>query len=181
MPRRDLSSIEPYDKKSESWRAIVETPKASPHKYDYEPKFDCFCLAKTLPEGMTFPFDFGFIPGTLADDGDPLDILVLLDFPAASGIMVKIRLVGDIRAEQKEKNEPWERNDRLIGVAQHSRSLADIKSLDDLRPGMLDEVAEFFTQYNRLDGKAFRAAGTCDAKEAEAMVRKAIKAFEKDD
>ena len=171
----DLTKLPAFDEESECWHAVIETPKGSHHKFDFEPKFGCFELKRTLPEGMTFPLDFGFIPSTLGDDGDPVDVLVVLDFPAALGAMVKIRLIGAILAEQKEKNEDWIRNDRLIAVAGHSRTLADIKSLDDLRPEQFDQLIEFFKQYNKLDGKHFRSAGNCDAKEAAALVRKGMK------
>ena len=72
---------------------------------------------------MTFPLDFGFVPSTLGDDGDPLDVLVVLDFPASLGALVKVRLIGVIEAEQKEKGEDWFRNDRILAVAGHSRTL----------------------------------------------------------
>src|SRR5438874_12249969 len=130
----DLTKLPAFDEESECWHAVIETPKGSHHKFDFEPKFGCFELKRTLPEGMTFPLDFGFIPSTLGGDGDPLDILVVLDFPAQMGALIKVRLLGCITAEQREEGEKWERNDRFIAVAANSRTLADTKPLDDLRP-----------------------------------------------
>ena len=73
---------------------------------------------------MTFPFDFGFVPSTLGEDGDPLDILVLMDAPVVPGCVIRARLIGAIEAKQKAKGESWERNDRLIAVAVHALSAA---------------------------------------------------------
>jgi len=128
---------------------------------------------------MTFPLDFGFVPSTRADDGDPIDILVMPDFPAAMGAIVKVRLIGGMEAEQKEKGGKWTRNDRLIAVAGHSRMLADVKSLDDLRPAQLDELTAFFEQYNKLEGKKFRCIGHCDAKGVARLIHAAMKKFGK--
>jgi len=174
----NLIKIPAFDRK-EACYAIIETPKGSHHKFDYDPDLACFMLNKTLPEGMTFPLDFGFIPSTLADDGDPVDVLVILEFPASMGAVIKIRLIGGIRAEQREKNGKWEENDRLIAVALHTRTFANINSLEDLSPGTLDQLIAFFEQYNKLEGKEFRCKGTCAGKQARALVEKGIKAFKK--
>ncbi|HLY06294.1 MAG TPA: inorganic diphosphatase [Rhizomicrobium sp.] len=175
----NLIKIPAFDRKGDCCHAVIETPKGSHHKFDYDPDLACFQLKKTLPEGMSFPLDFGFVPSTLADDGDPVDILVVLDFPAAMGALVKVRLIAGIEAEQREKNGKWERNDRLIAVADHSRTLADVKALDDLGPGSLDQLIAFFEQYNKLEDKEFRCVGTSTPKGARALVEKGIKAFKK--
>jgi inorganic pyrophosphatase len=175
MSHADLTKLPAFDEESDSWHAVIETPQGSHHKFDFDPDLGCFVLKKTLPQGMTFPLDFGFIPSTLADDGDPTDVLVVLDFPSQSGALIKIRLIGAIQAEQKEKGEDWARNDRLIAVAAHSDTLANIKSLDDLRPPQLDQLIQFFHQYNKLEGKQFRSIGNCDAKAAVALARKGVK------
>lgn len=174
-----LINIAAFDKTSKRCHAVIETPKGSHHKFDYNPDLSCFELGKTLPEGMTFPLDFGFIPSTLAEDGDPVDVLVVLEFPAAMGAVLKVRLIGGIRAEQREKNGKWEENDRLIAVADHSRTLADVKTLDDLQPGTVDQLIAFFEQYNKLEGKEFRSTGTCAARGAKSLVEKGMKAFDK--
>jgi inorganic pyrophosphatase len=174
MASRDLTQLPAYDADARCWRAIIETPRSSAHKYDYEPALDCYVLKRTLPEGMCFPLDFGFFPGTLAEDGDPVDVLVLLDQPAVCGVLVKVRLIGAIQARQKEKAGPWKRNDRLIAVAGHSRALAGVKSLDDMRPSQLDELVEFFVHYNKFEGRKFDALGFGDAKKAEKLLRAGV-------
>jgi inorganic pyrophosphatase len=173
-----LSQLPVFD--DDGLRAVVETPKGSPNKYDYNPDYGCFELAKTLPQGMTFPFDFGFIPSTKGEDGDSLDILVLMDFPAVTGCVVSVRLLGCIKAEQKEKGEKPLRNDRFIAVAKDSRTLSDVKVLADLRSGLLHEIKEFFIQYNRLANKKFTPIGDCDAKAALALVKAGAKTFAKE-
>lgn len=166
-----LSQLPLFNRKGDCLRAVIETPKGSPNKYDYDPRCDCFELAKTLPEGMTFPYDFGFVPSTLGDDGDPLDILILMDFPAPVGCVVNVRLIGCLRAKQKEKGKKAVRNDRFIAITRDSRALADVESIDDLRPGLMDEIKAFFVEYNRLAGKKFKPLGDCNAKEALALVK----------
>ncbi|WP_336488802.1 inorganic diphosphatase [Methylobacterium nigriterrae] len=150
---------------------VIETPKGSPNKYAYAEAFGTFQFKMVLPEGMSFPYDFGFIPSTKGADGDPLDILILLDAPAFPGCVLEARLVGVIEAEQRERDGTWERNDRLIGVAVKARTHAHIHALSDLRPGMLDEVEAFFAQYNQLAGKDFRVVRRGDAEAALALVR----------
>ena len=175
---RILSDLPTFDEAGDL-TVIIETPRGSSHKYDYDPAADVFELAKTLPEGMSFPYDFGFIPSTLADDGDPLDVLVLIDQPAMTGCRLKARLIGGIVAEQREQGGDWLRNDRLLAGVRHSHQHQGVHKLDDLRPGLLDEVAEFFVQYNKEEGRKFRSLGNCDDKAAMALVEKSIKRFKK--
>jgi inorganic pyrophosphatase len=105
MPRRTarhISAISPFDKNGDL-RVVIETPRGSRNKYSYDPDCDCMQLSTVLPEGMIFPYDFGFIPSTLGDDGDPLDILILMDEPVVPGCIVRTRLIGAIQAQQREK------------------------------------------------------------------------------
>src|ERR1700756_5968176 len=103
----------------DTFQVIIETPKASRNKYRYDPKQGIFTLSKVLPEGMVFPHDFGFLPQTLAPDGDPIDVLLLMDEPAFPGISVKGRLIGVIEGEQVAGKKKI-RNDRLVGIAEES-------------------------------------------------------------
>ncbi len=150
---------------------VIETPKGSPNKYAYAEAFGTFQFKMVLPEGTSFPYDFGMIPSTKGADGDPLDILVVMDAPVFPGCLLEARLVGVIEAEQRESDGTWERNDRLIGVAVKARTHAHVHGLDDLRPGMLDEVEAFFGHYNQLAGKDFKVLRRGDAEAARALVR----------
>src|ERR1700754_1404955 len=102
----DLTSLSnELDPSKATCRAIIETPKGSRNKFDYDPETNLFMLGGLLPEGMMFPFDFGFIPSTLGEDGDPVDILVLMDAPAHSGCLIDVRIIGIIKAEQSEEGK----------------------------------------------------------------------------
>jgi inorganic pyrophosphatase len=172
-----LSETATFDKKSGYLRVIIETPKGSRNKYDYDPDCDCLELATVLPEGMVFPFDFGFVPSTLRDDGDPLDVLVLMDTAVVPGCVVRTRLVGVIKAKQKEKGKEWIRNDRLIAVAVKAEGHAVARSLADLQPNPVRNIEAFFSQYNRLRSRKFKPIGEGDRQEAEWLTRQGMKAF----
>jgi|SRR5438270_9733065 len=155
-------------------QVVVETPKGSRNKYAFDPKRRTFRLKKVLPEGMSFPLDFGFIPSTEADDGDPLDVLLLMDQPVFPGCLVDARLIGVMEAEQSEDGKT-NRNDRLIAVCDASHTHSDVRSVGDLNDRLLREIEQFFVNYNALSGKKFkvlackgpRAAAKC-LKRAEA-------------
>jgi inorganic pyrophosphatase len=174
-----LSDTASRDRKSGDYRAVIETPKGSRNKYRYDPDCDCFELATTLPEGMAFPFDFGFIPSTLGDDGDPLDVLVLMDSPVFAGCILRCRLIGVIEAREKERGKRWERNDRLIAVASHARTHAGVKSFAQLRPHALDDIKAFFVDYNKLHDKKFDVIGEHGAKRAAKLVTRGHAAHRK--
>ncbi|WP_246102715.1 inorganic diphosphatase [Methylobacterium terricola] len=159
---------------------MIETAKGSPNKYAYTEAFNAFQFKMALPEGTSFPYDFGMVPSTKGADGDPLDILILLDAPAFPGCVLEARLVGVIEAEQRESDGTVERNDRLIGVAVKARTHAHIEALSDLRPGMLDEVEAFFGHYNQLAGRGFKVLGRGDAEAASILVRQGAEAFAED-
>jgi len=122
---------------------------------------------------MVFPFDFGFVPGTRGDDGDPLDVLVLSDAPLPMGCLVEVRLIGMLEVEQREKTGETVRNDRLIGVAAESTTHRATRDLRDVSASLLSEIEAFFGQYNRLDGKEFRVVHRRGARAAGAQVSRA--------
>lgn len=160
--------------------AIIETPKGSRNKFDYDPDTGLFKLGGLLPEGMAFPFDFGFIPSTLGEDGDPLDVLVMMDAPAHVGCLVEIRLVGVIAAEQVEDGKK-ETNDRLLAVARHSYQHQRIRSLGDVSETLLSQLEAFFVSYSRQHGKKFRITGTGGPKKALKFVKAGLRAHRKRD
>jgi len=182
-PRRrhvpPLSELPPFFKDTGDLRAVIETPKGSRNKFDYDPVCDCMELAKSLPEGMVFPYDFGFIPSTLGEDGDPLDVLVLLDAPAIPGCIVRARAIGVIEARQKEEGGDWIRNDRLLASALHSHSHEGIKTLSDMRPHELKDLKGFFVDYNRLYDRKFEPLGDHGPKRAEKLIKAGMAAFTK--
>src|SRR5688500_18984142 len=124
---------------------------------------------------MFFPFDFGFIPSTVGEDGDPLDILVLMDAPVHVGCLIHVRLIGIICAQQTQDGKTRE-NNRLVGVAVHSYSHEQAQSIDDLSKNLLAQVQEFFVSYNKQRGKRFKVTGTGGPKKAFKFVQKGVAA-----
>lgn len=157
--------VAPIEPTTKIINAIVETPKGCRNKFRYEPDLALFSLGKVLPTGAVFPYDFGFIPGTLGEDGDPLDVLLLMDTPAFPGCLVQIRLIGILEAEQTEGDKTT-RNDRLVGVAIEAHDNAELKSLKDMEQNLLNELEHFFISYNEARGRKFRLLGQGGPKRA---------------
>jgi inorganic pyrophosphatase len=178
MPTANLLDLSTWLEKSGSVNVVIETAKGCRNKFEFEPETGSFALSKVLPRGMTFPYDFGFIPSTLADDGDPLDVLVLMDEPAFAGCRIACRLVGVIEGEQT-KGGSTERNDRLLAVAEQSQDHNDIHSLKDLDNHLLDQIEHFFVAYHDLDGHKFKPIGRHGPNRAEKLVKEAAKHFAK--
>jgi len=136
--------------KSSSIEVVIETPKGSRNKFKYDPGSDRFKLSKVLPEGMVFPYDFGFVPATKGSDGDPIDVLVLVDEPTFPGCLLECRLIGILEAEQEAMDQKKKRNDRLIAVAQQSLLFAEISHLRDLNQTVLKQIEAFFVNYQKV-------------------------------
>src|SRR5438552_13428760 len=173
-----FASLKAFDGKSDELNVVIETPKGSRNKYTYDPELGLFKLGSVLPAGAVFPFDFGFVPSTVGDDGDPLDVLVLMDDPAFPGCLVAARLIGVIQAEQTEKDGKTERNDRLIAVAAESHNHHDVRSLDQVSDSLLAEIEHFFISYNEIKGKQFKPDGRHGPDRAKALVREGVERFE---
>lgn len=167
--------LKPLEKGDGLLQVIIETPKGSRNKFAFDPDQRVFSLKKVLPAGMTFPYDFGFLPQTLAPDGDPLDVLLLMDEPAYPGVVVRSRLLGVIEGEQVEGKKKT-RNDRLLAVAEANHLYANIKRWQDLPKTFMKELEEFFVNYHRLQGKRYRLLGCKDNVEAEHLIRQARRA-----
>lgn len=121
---------------------------------------------------MAFPLAFGFIPGTKAEDGDPVDILVFSDEDLPVGCLVTVRLLGVIEAEQTEDGQTC-RNDRLIGKVAKSHTYRDVESLTALGTAFTDDLALFFQTYNRLRDRDFVVTAIGDAPRAAELIRQA--------
>ena len=107
-----LAKLETFDPETKDLNVVIETPRGSRNKFDYDERLGVFKLAHVLAEGLTFPNEFGFIPSTLAEDGDPLDVMVLLDQPTTVGCLLTARVIGVIEARQTEVDGTRFRNDR---------------------------------------------------------------------
>ncbi len=151
-------------------RVVIETPKGSRNKFSFEPEERIFELKRVLPSGMAFPYDFGFVPSTKADDGDPVDVLVLMDEPAFPGCALSCRPIGVIEGEQGDKKKRV-RNDRIIAVEKDAHSWEDIKDIADLGKPFIRELEEFFVNYHKLSGKRYRVLGLAGPQQARRLVR----------
>jgi inorganic pyrophosphatase len=160
--------------KEEDVQVIIETPKGSRNKYAWDPDQQVFVLKKVLPEGMAFPHDFGFIPSTQAEDGDPVDVLVLMDQSAFTGCLLKCRLVGIIEGEQTEDGKT-ERNDRLLAVSNTSHTHSQIKSIKDINKTLLEEVQKFLMNYHASDSVTFKVIACKGPAAAQKCLKKAMK------
>ncbi|GGA80575.1 inorganic pyrophosphatase [Edaphobacter acidisoli] len=169
------SKLKPIDKREGILRVIVETPKGSRNKFAFDPGQGIFALTKVLPAGMVFPYDFGFLPRTRAQDGDPIDVLLLMDEPAFPGCAVRARLVGVIEGQQLDGKKRI-RNDRLLAVAEVNHSYANIRKLKDFPPRFLRELEEFFVSYHELEGKKYELLGCKGARSALSLIKQAKRA-----
>lgn len=152
-----MMDVPPFD--GDNINVIIETPKGRRNKFSYDQRYDLFRLSGPLPAGAVFPFDFGFVPGTRGEDGDPIDVLVVMEEPAHVGCLVESRLVGVIEALQTERNGKVERNDRIIAVAAKSREYDAVRTIDDLPASFMGEIQHFFVSYNEVKGKKFEIRG----------------------
>lgn len=156
-------------------QVVIETPKNSRNKYSFDPEQKIFCLKKVLPAGMAFPYDFGFLPNTKASDGDPVDVLVLMDEPAFPGCLLQARLIGVIEGEQQEDGKLI-RNDRLVAVAEANHSYTNIKQLKDLPSQFVKELEGFFVNYNKLQGITYKLLGCKGPAAARTLIDQARRA-----
>ena len=175
----NLSQLETNDADSGELNVIIETPKGSRNKFNYDEERALFKLGGVLPRGAVFPFDFGFVPSTIGGDGDPLDVLVLMDEPAFAGCLVPARLIGVIEAEQTERDGETTRNDRLIAVAADSHDHSNVRTMEDLNENLLKEIEHFFISYNAIKGKRFKPLGRFGPEHACALVKEGARKIQK--
>lgn len=150
--------------------AVVETPKGSAQKYDFDPENKWFKLKKIMPAGMVFPYDFGFIPNTLGEDGDPLDIIIISELKSFPGCVMDCRVIGGITANQTE-NGKTVRNDRFLAIPEASEMFKEIKSIKDLPKDITKQLTTFFINYNELAGKKFEPLGEVNETEALKLIK----------
>jgi inorganic pyrophosphatase len=171
----NLMHLEAYDPDSGLVRVIIDTPRGSRNKYKFDEQLGLFKLSRVLPVGMSFPFDFGSIPGTRAEDGDALDVLVLNEAPLFAGCLVLAHLIGVIRAEQTERGKTI-RNDRLLGVIETPVNQPVVRDVQALPKEQLREIEHFFRSYNEAQGRRFVVKGRAGPKAAQRMLKRAMQA-----
>lgn len=150
---------------------VVETVRGSRAKYRYDARTGTFTVAHVLAVGLAFPCEFAFVPGTRADDGDPLDALVLFDDATFAGCVLPSRPLGVIRAEQEDDEGVARRNDRIVAVAESSHLYRDLQSLRDVPAHLVQELEHFLVTYDAARGRRFTVLGRGDADDVRALVR----------
>lgn len=167
----NLEQLSPHGERKGTFRVVIETTRGCRNKYSYKPDEGVFELKKVLPEGHVFPYDFGFIPQTKGEDGDPLDVLVLMDEPTFPGCVVDCRLIGLLQARQTENGRTF-RNDRFIAVAERAIMYRRYHDAADVDPDVLAQIKHFFVSYNELAGRRFtpmKIVGATAARKAVAI------------
>jgi inorganic pyrophosphatase len=173
----NLLHLQTINPESGNLTVIVESPKGTRNKFKFDPTTQLFRLHFILPEGAVFPFEFGFLPRTRAEDGDALDVVVMTDAPTFAGCVISARLIGIIEAEQTERGKTV-RNDRLFAVSEQAHRHAEVKSLTELDRNVIDEMEHFFVSYNQTRGRIFKPIDRHGPKRAMSLVKKAMRAFE---
>lgn len=173
--KKAIEGVEAFDTKNKYINVIIETPKGSRVKYVYTPDSGLFRVKRVLPEGMIFPFNFGFIPKTFAEDGDPLDILLLNDESIVPGSLVRAQLIAVIKAKQTENGKTFV-NDRIVGMAIDEEMPPEFFAVE-LDKRRAAQIEFFFATYNRASGKQFKISGIGSARHAAKLIRKAQKIF----
>jgi inorganic pyrophosphatase len=152
---------------------VVETPRGSRNKYKYDEKLGLFRLNRVLFAGASFPYDFGYVPGTRGGDEDPIDVLLLMDEPVFPGCLVRARVIGVLRATKEGAA-----NHRIIAVSSNAKTWANHRDLSDLPRRLLHEIEQFFTSIQNVDGREHALLGWRGAAEAERLIDAGIRAEE---
>jgi inorganic pyrophosphatase len=167
------------DRETGDVTVVVETPKGSHNKYKYDAKCHTLRLGAVLAEGLAFPYDFGFVPSTLGDDGDPLDVLLFLDHGVPPGTAVTARLIGVLEIRQRRGKERWRRNDRFLSVATQAHAHQHLRTLADLLEHLLDEVEAFFLHYASVNGKRLEVLARKGPQRAERLLKAGARRFKR--
>jgi inorganic pyrophosphatase len=169
----ELARLEAIDSKSGELLVVVDTPRGSAVKFKYDEELRVFTIARFLPSGLVFPFDFGFVPGTRAEDGDALDVVLLMEGLSFPGCVVRARLLGVLEAKQKKRGR-MVRDDRLIAVASKSLAYRRVRRLHDLERETLDGIERFFAASNQVEGRRFEARGRFGLARARATLERSL-------
>ncbi len=162
-----LYDIEPGQDCPEIVRMIVEIPKNSANKYEYDGSLGVFRLDRALYSAVHYPGDYGFIPGTLAEDHDPLDVLTLVDEPSYPGVLMLVRPVGVLA--MVDQDEP---DEKILAVPNHNPRFDQIHTIDQVFAHNLREIEHFFTIYKELEGKRTEMKGWKGPREAREVIRR---------
>jgi inorganic pyrophosphatase len=164
--------LPPGERVPEIVNAVIEIPKGSGHKYEYDPDLDVICLDRTLYSPMNYPGDYGFIPGTLAEDGDTLDALILLEQPTFPGCMIRARPIGVLSMIDQGQQDA-----KVLAVSLGDLRMEGVKNLQDVDEHLLREIRYFFDTYSELEGKKTMTQDWPDAEQARKIIAAACERF----
>jgi inorganic pyrophosphatase len=167
-----LYEIDPGPNCPEVVRIIVEIPKGSANKYEYDVALNTFRLDRTLYSPMHYPGDYGFVPGTLAEDGDPMDVLVLVQSPSFTGCLQEVRPVGILYMVDQQEHDQ-----KIIAVPQRDPRYSQVHTMDQIFPHVRREIEHFFTIYKELEGRVTKMEGWGGPDDARRAILKSRKAY----
>ncbi len=167
----DLARI-PAQPKPGVINVLIEIPAGSKNKYEFDKDLNAFALDRVLYSAVHYPCDYGFIPNTLGDDGDPLDAMVMMDQPTFPGCVIAARPIGVLGMI-----DGGDRDEKILCVPDKDPRYAQIKSIKDIAPHYLDEISEFFKTYKNLEKKVTEILDWEDADKVAALVAKGIAAY----
>jgi inorganic pyrophosphatase len=167
-----LHEIDPGPECPEIVRMIVEIPKNSGNKYEYDRALGVFRLDRALYSPMHYPGDYGFIPGTLAEDGDPMDVLALVDQPSFPGCLIEVRPVAVLNMVDSSVGDQ-----KIISVSTRNPRFDQIHTIDQIFVHIRREIEHFFTIYKELEGKLTEMRGWGDPREARKVIVDSRKRF----
>jgi len=152
--------------------AIIEIPRGDTNKYEYDKELHVFRLDRNLYSPVHYPGDYGFIPSTLSDDGDPLDVLVLVDAPSFTGCVMTVRPIGALRmVDQGSEDE------KILAVGVNNPIYKNLNDYSELYPHLLREIEHFFSVYKELEAKRTKIKGWEDAEAARRIVTESQERF----
>ena len=157
---------------------VVETPRGARAKLTFDAELKTFVLSKSLRVGLSYPYDWGFIPSTRAEDGDPLDAMVIHDAATTPGLVLRCKLIGVLQTLQKTKHDRI-RNDRVIAVPENSHRERELHGVQDLPPELKEELEKFFVATDELEAKTLKFLGWKGSAQAKKLVRRCEKVFKK--
>lgn len=154
--------------------AVVEIPKGSRNKYEYNMQLGVFQLDRVLYSSMHYPAAYGFVPSTLYEDGDPTDVLIVIDQPLSTGVMLKVKPIGILKMRDEKGTD-----DKIISVAYDDPTYSSIKEVKQLPKHLLIEIEHFFMSYKELEGKHVQSFGWYGATEARRAIKRSHEVYVK--
>ena len=164
--------LEPGPSVPEVIYAVIEIPKGSRNKYEYDKDMEAFALDRVLYSPFHYPAEYGIIPKTLYDDGDPMDVMVLMDQPTFPGCVIETRPIGIMRMIDGD-----DKDDKILGVPVNDPRYKDINDINDIPSHLLDEIAHFFKEYKTLEGKVTEVLGWENAEKAFEAIKHSIELY----